>query len=140
MTMSFRLIIVLVASIATGCATLTKGTTQLVAINTPGVIDAECHVTSEHMARKITPPITISVAKSAAVITVTCQAKCFQPGSTKLLPKPDMMTAGNALAGGLVGVAVDMATGADYYYDQEASVLMEPDPECTAPIKQRRLH
>jgi phosphoketolase len=43
------------------------------------------------------------------------------------------MAAGNIIAGGVIGLGVDVATGAMNKYPDELTVAMIPDPACARP-------
>jgi hypothetical protein len=126
-----------------GCATIARGTTQTVAINTPGVPGATCTLTSPSIeSQTVTTPGVVTIAKGSSAVAVRCSKLCYNDGSTMLASNMDGMTAGNVVAGGVVGLGVDAATGAMNQYAPQADVLMTPDGTCTAPqarpFKRRR--
>jgi hypothetical protein len=47
------------------CATITKGTTQLVAVDTPGVPSATCTITTQSGPQVVTTPGTVTLKKGS---------------------------------------------------------------------------
>ena len=124
----------LVAAIAvalSGCATITKGTTQAVALNTPGAVAAQCTLNSSAIGTKVvTTPATITLDKSQESITVLCKKECFQDGGTVIASNTETMAAGNLLVGGVVGLGIDAVSGAMNKYNPDNQIAMVPIPGC----------
>jgi len=82
--MRFRISEVLLMGVAlalSGCATITKGTTQQVSITTPGAPGAQCKLFSSAVGEKtVVTPATIVLEKSQQNISITCKKPCFQDG------------------------------------------------------------
>lgn len=117
----------------TGCATITKGTTQSVTLNTPGAAGAACTLSSNAIGTKVvTTPAAIVLDKSADSITVVCKKECFQDGVGVIASNTETMAAGNLLVGGIVGLGVDAASGAMNKYNAENQFAMVPIPGCRA--------
>ncbi|MGE3231519.1 MAG: hypothetical protein AB7J30_18980 [Hyphomicrobium sp.] len=115
------------------CATLTKGTTQQVAINTPGAPGAECTLTSGAIGTKIvTTPAAIILDKSQDAISVTCRKACFQDGVAIIASNTEAMSAGNIVFGGVVGLGVDAVSGAMNKYNADNQIAMVPIQGCRA--------
>jgi hypothetical protein len=113
------------------CATLTKGTTQPVAINTPGAPGAQCTLTSGAIGTKVvTTPATIVLDKSQDAIAVTCRKACFQDGVGIIASNTEAMSAGNIVFGGVVGLGVDAASGAMNKYNADNQIAMVPIQGC----------
>ena len=108
-----------------GCATITKGTSQPVAVNTPGVPGAQCTLSSPSIGSKtVTTPASIVLEKGHDSIQVTCKKECYQDGVTVIASNTETMTAGNLLIGGVVGLGVDAASGAMNKYNEDNQVAM----------------
>ena len=91
-----------------GCATITKGSMQIVSINTPHVVGAVCTLSSPSIGnRTITAPNTISIEKASYNIDVHCKKECYEDGVGVIATSVEVMTAGNILIGGVVGLGVD---------------------------------
>ncbi len=116
-----------------GCATITKGTTQAVAVSTPGAPGATCTLTSGGIGTKVvTTPATIVLDKSQDNISVVCKKQCFQDGVGIIASNTESMTAGNVLVGGVVGLGVDAVSGAMNRYNADNQFTMVPIQGCRA--------
>ena len=117
-----------------GCATITKGTTQIVVVNTPGVPGASCTLTSGAIgSQTVVTPATINLAKGSDNISVRCTKECYEDGVGVIASNLEGMAAGNIILGGVIGLGVDAASGAMNKYQPEISVSMLPSEACRAP-------
>src|SRR5205807_580780 len=67
---------------AAGCATITRGTTQVVVVNTPGVTGATCTLTSASIGTQTAvTPATITLQKGRDNVAVHCRKECYQDGT-----------------------------------------------------------
>lgn len=131
----FKRIFVLPAAavLLVGCATIVKGTTQVVAVTTPGVQGATCTLTSPAIGNKtVVTPGTIELDKSSENVTVSCKKQCYQDGTGIIASSTEAMAAGNVIAGGLIGLGVDAASGAMNRYTPETQIAMAPIAGCKA--------
>jgi hypothetical protein len=124
------------------CATVTKGTTQVIAVNTPGVPGATCTLTSSAIGSQlVVTPGTISLEKSKEEVSVRCTKQCYTEGVGVIASNLEGMTAGNIILGGVIGFGVDAASGAMNKYTPEIQVVMTPIQGChvpgTAPLPSR---
>lgn len=134
MRRSRRVLAIASVLLLAGCATITKGTTQAIAVNTPGVTGAQCVLSSSAIGtRTVVTPATLTVEKGQDGITVRCSKECYQEGTSIIASNTEAMTAGNVLVGGVVGLGIDAATGAMNKYTPETSVMMMPIQGCRAP-------
>ena len=125
------LALVIVAALTAGCATIVKGTTQAVALDTPGAPGAKCELSSPGVGTQtVTTPATFQLEKSQHNVNVTCRKTCFQDGVGVIASYTEGMTAGNVLVGGVIGLGVDAATGAMNKYADRTSVTMIPIQGC----------
>jgi hypothetical protein len=121
------------------CATITKGTTQVVAVNTPGVAGASCTLTSPAIGTlTVVTPDTISLPKASDNISVRCSKECYQDGAGVISSNMEGMTAGNIILGGVIGLGVDAVSGAMNKYSPEIQVALIPVPGCGAPAVANR--
>ena len=128
-----RLACLLLLVFITGCATLTRGTTQTIAIHTPGAPGAQCMLSSSSIASQtLVTPATITLEKGMDSIAVRCRKECFQDGTGVVVSSMEAMTAGNLLVGGVIGLGVDAASGAMNKYSPETGIFMAPIPGCRA--------
>ncbi len=127
-----RLFVCLAAVLLSGCATIVNGTSQTVAVNsTPQ--GASCSVDrggSTLNSIAATPSI-VPVSKSINSLVVTCSKPGYKTATTSASSSFNGWTFGNILIGGLVGVAVDASTGANFDYPHSVDVAMTPDPAAT---------
>jgi PEGA domain len=106
--------VVALAAALGGCASVTRGTTENISItSTPA--GAEATITGLDVPTACITPCAI-VAKRSADITVSFAKEGYEPeivALTKEVPATGAAGfAGNVLAGGLIGMGVDAATGA----------------------------
>ena len=99
------------------CATIVNGSSQTVTVSTtpPG---ATCTV--DRMGARIgavaQTPGSVRLDKSKNDLSVTCSKPGFQTATVTKAPSFGGATFGNIIAGGVVGVVVDAASGANYEY------------------------
>ncbi|MGB8841258.1 MAG: hypothetical protein WCC64_09295, partial [Aliidongia sp.] len=120
-----RLILASVAALAaSGCSTLTEGTSQTIAVTTtpPGAV---CTLTRDGQAiATIGPtPGTATVDRSTQEVLITCHKGGF--GDVSYTDRADVAAAtfGNIMTAG-VGFAVDLATGADSKYNGTVNIAL----------------
>jgi hypothetical protein len=129
--MRTALLVLLGAFALAACATITRGTTQTVAVNTPGVPGATCTLTSTAIGSLlVVTPGTISLEKSQESVAVRCTKECYMEGGGVIASNMEAMTAGNIILGGVVGLGVDAASGAMNKYTPEIQVMMVPIQGC----------
>jgi hypothetical protein len=105
-----------------GCATIVNGTHQSVSVNTTPVQDAQCTLTNSQGTWYVKSPGSVDVHKTKTDLDITCTHDGYGPGHLVAVSKFGAATFGNVIAGGLVGVAVDAASGANYHYDSPITV------------------
>jgi hypothetical protein len=124
----FRLLAVFALGVLLpGCATITSGTTHTIAVlsEPPG---AACQIrrNGELIAVVNPTPGTVSISKSTRDLAVDCTRSGNQPGVAVVKPEFQAMTLGNVLVGGLIGLAVDAASGAMGTYPANVTVVLAP--------------
>jgi len=118
------------------CSTIVKGTKQEVSVATPGVQGAMCTLTSPAIGtRTVQTPGNIVLPKSKHNVSVACAKQCYTDGVGVLASETEIMTAGNVVFGGLIGLGVDAASGAMNKYEPGVDIAMTPIPNCRAPRK-----
>jgi hypothetical protein len=118
------------ATLLVACATITKGTTQLVAIDTPGVAGAVCRITTSSGPQTVTTPGTVTLSKGFASLPIQCTKECYVTGSSVIPSNAEAIAAGNVVFGGVIGLGVDAVSGAINKYPDQVTVTMTPDPAC----------
>lgn len=127
-------VVILCAFLLVGCATITKGTSQTVAVDTPGVPGAFCTIQTQSGPQVVTTPGNIVLAKGSSALPIQCTKECYVVGSSIIPSGTETMTAGNVVFGGIVGLGVDAASGAMNKYPDIVTVAMTPDPACRQPV------
>ncbi len=115
----------LLATTASGCASMTSGTTQSIALQTTPATGAECQLVNEKGSWMVpATPGSTTINRAYGDLVVTCAHKNGTKGSTSVQSTTVGAAFGNILAGGLIGAAVDMSSGAAYQYPATISVAL----------------
>lgn len=109
-----------------GCATIVEGTTQSVSVTTTPEDGAQCTLLNSQGTWYLTSPGSTTVHKTKTDLKVICDKPGFEQGRVVAVSHFGAMTAGNVLAGGVVGIGVDAASGANYHYDSPIVVPLGP--------------
>lgn len=129
----YKAALIVALPLLAGCATLTKGTSQILAVNTPGAPGAKCTLSSPVLgSRVVVTPASLDVEKSKENISVRCSKECYQDAVAVISSETEAMTAGNVLVGGVIGLGVDAASGAMNKYTPQTDVAMVPIQGCRA--------
>src|SRR5689334_17904090 len=124
--MKIRLLAV-IASVGfalSGCATIVEGTTQPVSVSTTPEQGAQCTLVNSQGTWYLTTPGSTTVHKTKTDLNITCARSGYEPGHVVAASHFGVTTFGNAIAGGLVGVGVDAASGANFHYDSPIVVAL----------------
>lgn len=111
-----------------GCASITGGTQQSVSVetrqDTAQVSGAACELVNAKGKWFLTSPGSVQIQRSNDDLQVTCNKAGLEPGraSVTSIVKPGMV--GNFFFGGIIGVAIDHASGAAYDYPNMIQVMM----------------
>lgn len=124
-----------------GCASITSGTTQRIAVTAVCEGDivpaASCTLSNDKGSWQLTTPESTLIRKSYGELAVAC-SKAQSTGSAKFVSKNNNGAWGNILAGGLIGYAVDSGNGAGFNYPEEVAVVLgspcPPQATSTAPV------
>jgi phosphoketolase len=109
-----------------GCASIVEGTTQSIAVTTPPADGAKCVLTSSEGTYYVTTPGNVTVHKTKNDLDVSCRRDGFKDAHATIPSHFNGATAGNILAGGVIGLGIDAATGANYNYPTEYAITMMP--------------
>ena len=103
------------------CATITTGTTQTVAITTPGVIDAQCAVRKPNYGPvPVEGSGQIRVPRNQDPLTITCDKAGFASASVTLPAEIE----DNAKLELPMGYLIDYLSGARYKYAKQVTIDM----------------
>jgi hypothetical protein len=107
------------------CATITTGTTHNMTVVTdpPGAV---CQLRrSDEVVGVVNPtPGSVRISKSSRVMTVHCTRDGLPETVTVVQPGFQAMTVANVAIGGLIGLAIDAASGAAGTYPDSVTVTM----------------
>jgi hypothetical protein len=128
MNASHLLLPILAALAASGCASIVKGTSQSITVNTDPA-GANCILSRDGQQLAVVNPTpgTIQVGKGAGTISVACKRVGYQDSIGTLASTFQAMTFGNIIFGGIIGVGVDAATGAMHEYPPMVTITLVPD-------------
>ena len=111
MKISIIAVLVALGTALSGCATIVQGSTQTVSVNTTPGDGAKCDLTNSEGVWYITTPGSAMVHKTKNDLTILCKKDGFTDAKQVVAAKFGGTRAGNVLAGGLIGIAVDAASG-----------------------------
>jgi hypothetical protein len=112
-----------------GCASVTTGEYQTVQFaardSKSNVLDAvNCEWKNSREAGSVLTPGTARIKRDYDALHVVCRKEGFAPGMASVNSKAQSAMAGNILAGGVIGAAVDHSTGNAYEYPPVITVRM----------------
>ena len=111
--------VLLLAFGLSGCASFLNEDTQKVTVRLmckTRTVKATCYAENDVGRWSFTAPATFVVSNSNSSLEITCKAPSTQRFTVSTMPMPTWALAGNLLAGGVIGAAVDVlnATGLKY--------------------------
>jgi hypothetical protein len=117
----------------TSCASVINGTTQSVMIDTTTSVGApleaaQCDLTNKRGSWTVTTPQAVTVHRSFSALQVKCTKSGYEEADQKVKSVTSEAFAGNVLAGGIVGEAVDAEDGSAFDYPESITVAMNPAP------------
>ena len=119
---------VFAVSILPGCATVATGTTQSIFVDAQRegvqVADAACTLNNDKGNWTVTTPGAVTVTRAFGDMRVQCRKTGHEDGSITVASSTKGAVAGNILIGGLIGVGVDVISGAAYDYPYRFEVEM----------------
>lgn len=112
-------------SLLGGCATLVSGDDTNTQITTDP-IGASCELVGDNYNIIVTTPANVQLDSDVAPVTITCNADGHVEEITEIDTSMDGTTFGNIIAGGLIGFAVDAASGAGYKFPETVDLVLVP--------------
>lgn len=116
------------------CATLVNGSSQNVTVST-NPTGASC--TLDRVGARVgaipATPGSVRLDKSKNDLSVTCAKDGYQTATTVHAPSFGGATFGNLIAGGVIGVVVDAASGANYSYPDDIRLDLAANPGLAMP-------
>lgn len=125
--MTMTRLLLLAALMLPACASIVEGSTQSLSVSTTPKSGAECKLMNDAGTWYVGgTPGSVSVKRSASAIKVTCTHDRLA-GTAVAQSRTKGLAFGNILAGGIIGGAVDMSTGAAYDYPPEIVVPLRSE-------------
>lgn len=110
----------LLVALSSGCATITSGTSQTIAVSTEKsdtpVTGANCRIVTSKGVWNLVTPATFEISKSSDDAKITCEKAGEPKGEAVAKSGFKSNTVGNVLIGGIIGIGVDAMTGAMWAY------------------------
>lgn len=88
-------------------------------------VGAQCRVSGSGLRMAFETPAELQITNSWRPLALECQGELLGSVSTVLIPKPNIVMAGNVLLGGIPGVMVDTATGRGLNYERHVNLHRE---------------
>lgn len=118
----------LIVCLTTGCASIVNGQNQSVTVTTRAsgteVPGAKCTLTNDKGKWYTATPGSVVVRRSYGELAVNCTHEAHEAGAQSFKSATKAMAFGNAIFGGVIGVAVDVSTGAAYDYPEALQVTL----------------
>lgn len=136
MSFAIRAAALLVLAGLTSCASIVDGTNQSLSVQTiaagTSVPSAFCTLQNGKGSWYVNTPGSVTVNRAYSPLNITCDKPGYQLGVQVVQSHTKDMAFGNALFGGVIGVGVDVSTGAAYDYPQLITVPLAPAPQASA--------
>ena len=117
MKVSQQIILIFSLPLITHCASLVKGSDQVITVDTPNCPGATCRLTNNDGTYFVNnTPGTVTINKSGSDLNISCYKEGNVSSAINTESNVENMAWGNILIGGIIGGGVDMATGAAYNY------------------------
>lgn len=107
-----------------GCATIIQGTTESVSVSSTPEQGAQCTLVNSEGSWFLTTPGSTTVHKTKNDLTIDCTKTGYAPAHTVAVSHFGGTTVGNVIAGGAIGIGIDAASGANFYYDSPITVSL----------------
>jgi len=120
-TVKLTLAIFMIVSLSS-CASILTGTNQDITVATPDCANAQCTLSNDEGRWQLEEvPGTVTVAKASTTLVIECGIKNSDAETSISTVKSgyEGLVWGNILVGGLIGLFVDMGTGAINKYDED---------------------
>jgi hypothetical protein len=108
---------------SSACATIVDGTSQQVNVNTSPSTRAECTLRDTKTTYRVKAPGSVHLHKGDGPLDVHCRSESMS-GKLHVQENMDGWFVGNIIAGGIIGGAVDAASGAYQQYPDTITVPM----------------
>lgn len=138
MNKAYSAILMVIAALGSGCASIVTGHNQSVSVETRAkegqtITGAYCRLTNNKGTWFVTTPGSVSVRRSYDDMIVNCDKTGLEPGIASVKSSTKAMAFGNIIFGGVIGAGVDVASGAAYDYPTLFTVMMGDSVVIDAP-------
>ncbi len=128
-----RFVALLSLALLSACATMVEGTTDTVTLSsTPEGATCTLERGGERIGAVASTPGSVSLSKSRNDLVVQCSKPGYRPETKVVQSSFTGTTFGNLLLGGVVGVVVDAASGANSQYPKDIRIDMAEEPRPAA--------
>jgi hypothetical protein len=108
------------------CSTIVSGSNQSVSVVTPEAQAANCKLQNDKGTWYVpSTPSSVMVKSAYGDMTVVCEKDGYEKGTASYKSSAKGWMFGNIIFGGLIGLAVDVGTGAGFEYPTEMPVAMK---------------
>jgi len=117
--------VLLLAFGLSGCASFLNEDTQKVTVRLMcqnRTVKATCYAENAVGRWSFTAPATFVVSNSSSSLEITCKAPSTQRFTVSAMPMPTWAMAGNLLAGGVIGAAVDVFNDTGLKYPENIDI------------------
>ena len=117
--------VLLLAFGLSGCASFLNEDTQKVTVRLMcqnRTVKATCYAENGIGRWSFTAPATFVVSNSSSSLEITCKAPSTQRFTVSTMPMPTWALAGNLLAGGVIGAAVDIFNDTGLKYPENIDI------------------
>jgi hypothetical protein len=109
------------------CATITTGSNQALTVTSdPSGANCTLERGGETVGVVNPTPGSVTIPKSTRDLTIRCERQGYEPGVRTISSSFQVATLGNLILGGVVGLAVDAASGAVSSYEPNIQVSLIP--------------
>lgn len=117
--------VLLLAFSLSGCASFLHEDTQKVTVRLMcknRTVKATCYAENDVGRWSFTAPASFVVSNSSSSLEITCKAPSTQRFTVSAMPMPTWAMAGNLLAGGVIGAAVDIFNDTGLKYPENIDI------------------
>ncbi len=123
------LVAIVIAGLASGCASITGSPNQSVSVQTreqkgTEVTGAACELTNNKGKWFVTTPGSVMIHRSNDDMQVLCNKSGYEPGRAAVVSETKGSMFGNIILGGGIGAIIDHNTGSAYEYPAFIQVIM----------------
>jgi hypothetical protein len=123
----FGVMLLSVIVLLSACASVTQTDTQQIAFTARdrvgrSIEKVDCHWKNSKASGTFQTPAIVNIHRDSAALQIECQHPTLGKSVELINSRGSTAMAGNAIAGGLIGVAIDHSTGAGYQYPTTVAI------------------